>query len=194
MAPPGWPCAAEGKRCSARIETSLPRRGPRRPRCPVVCSQSQGTHPAAAWVHRSPSSAKAKVVYNAQRSTAHLGEEPNENVSRKTCTVFCIYIYYYTIPKLRPSSSKRVHTHGTENRVGLRHSTAPTNHKITGGTPGVGVRVGPSLAAGSGPGSVVAWSIHSLRRVELKIRFRRTPVASQHTGRHRRRRRSSGTS
>eukprot|EP00964_Phaeocystis_antarctica_P123736 scaffold87439_cov54-Phaeocystis_antarctica.AAC.1 len=27
----------------------------RRPRCPVVCSQSQGTHPAAAWVHRSPS-------------------------------------------------------------------------------------------------------------------------------------------
>ena len=38
---------------SGRIGTSLPRRGPRRPRCPVVWSQSQGTHPAAAWVHTS---------------------------------------------------------------------------------------------------------------------------------------------
>ena len=39
-------------------------------------------------------------------------------------------------------------------------------------TPGVGVRVGDHLSAisveaGSGPGSVAAWSIHSLHRVEL---------------------------
>ena len=37
---------------SGQIEGTGATRGPRRPRCPVVCSQSQGTHPASAWVHR----------------------------------------------------------------------------------------------------------------------------------------------
>ena len=46
----GWPRALERERCSGRIGTSLPRRGPRRPRCPVVLSQSYRGHPAAATV------------------------------------------------------------------------------------------------------------------------------------------------
>ena len=46
----GWPRALERERCSGRIGASLSRRGPRRPRCPVVLSQSYGGHPAAATV------------------------------------------------------------------------------------------------------------------------------------------------
>ena len=41
---------ARREKCSGRIGTSLPRRGPRRPKCPVVLSQSYRVHPAAATV------------------------------------------------------------------------------------------------------------------------------------------------
>ena len=47
MAPPGWPRALDRERCSGQIGASLSRRGPRRPRCPVVLSQSYRGHPAA---------------------------------------------------------------------------------------------------------------------------------------------------
>ena len=124
---------------------------------------------------------------------SNIREEPN--VSRNTFTVFCT-LYMHIIIQSRnfvpAAAHARTHTIQRTESDFVTARAQPT--KITGRTPGVGVRVGPSLAAGSGPGSVVAWSIHSLHRVEIKIRFRRTPGASQHTGRHRRRRRSSGTS
>jgi len=46
--PLGGPRTLERERCSGRIGASPSRRGPRRPRCPVVLSQSYRGHPAAA--------------------------------------------------------------------------------------------------------------------------------------------------
>ena len=46
----GWPCASESEARSGQFESAWTRRGPRRPRCPVVFSQSYRGHPAAATV------------------------------------------------------------------------------------------------------------------------------------------------
>ena len=132
---------------------------------------------------------------------SNIREEPN--VSRNTFTVFCT-LYMHIIKQSRNFVPAAAHarTHTIQRTESDFVTARPQPTKITGRTPGVGVRVGPSLAAGSGPGSVVAWSIHSLHRplgcrdgrVEVKKRFRRTPGASQHTGRHQRSRGARRTS
>ena len=90
---------------------------------------------------------------------SNIREEPN--VSRNTFTVFCT-LYMHIIIQSRnfvpAAAHARTHTIQRTESDFVTARAQPT--KITGRTPGVGVRVGPSLAAGSGPGSVVAWSIH----------------------------------